>query len=1040
MKKGYFIEELKDSKKYKNVPYLSKKQYKNLEQDYSVIGSTILKKAKDNTDDIYISFDEQKYRIKNRIFGYTKGFIILENKECVKLKKHIPFLFILLFLFLLWFLLFSHFEKPIEQKVPKIEEPPVINKIDVPDKPDIPSIPIEPEENSNNIIPNKPLQKKYIINYHSNFDENIKINEYECDKEYTLLKNPFSRKGYTFIGWSLNKNGEVKYLDEAVITNLSSEGDKVDLYAIWKVNEYEISFRDYDGTIIQNYKLSYDTMIKYPDNPKREGYIFKNWDKDILKVEQEETITAIYEIDNYTISLNPNGGILEDNSVIDYNVESSNITLPTPTKKGYTFIGWSGTEIVDKEIEVIITKGSVGNREYTANWEAKEYKVSLNADGGETPNEYLLIKYDNYYEGLPIPEKSGYTFEGWYYEDEPITNETIMTRDFEHELIAKWKIIDYHITYNLDGGILEDLVTTYNVEKDDFVISNPIKKGYIFVGWNINGKSNLENNLIIRKGTTGDINLKANYQPISYSIVYNANGGTGKMEDTKVNYDQEIKLMPNSYEYVGKKFVGWALSKSSDVVFKDQELIYNLSSINDSKVVLYAKWETIYYNVTYYDWNSEIIKEEQIAYSEESVPPTLYRRGYTFKSWDKSSFIISSDTSYHPIFTRNDYTIQYDLNKGTSNDVITIDYNIESSDITLPTPTREGYTFIGWKDLRTIDVALNVTIPSGSIGNKRYIAMWESNKYLVSFNPNGGSMNDEEFEVSYNSLYGLLPSTTKRGYTFKGWHYQNDLVTEDTVMTKNYNHQLDAHWEVINYTIDYNLNGGYVSSLKNVYSIETPTFILPTPTREGYIFLGWTGSNGSTPNKNVTIAQGSTDNKSYTANWQASSFSIGYNLDGGTADGLKTSYTNETDSFTLPIPKKAGYDFKGWTGSNGSTPQNDVTVSKGTMGDLNYTANWEKYSSTNSGGIYMVSTRDNVTWAYTLDGYYNVGDTNVHSGNWIVTVSDYCVDITGTKYPASAYTYQFYIYKANNTSELLARGNASVLGNYQNNARTRICW
>lgn len=962
MTKGYFVEELEESKKYKNIPYLSKKQFELIEEDYPIIGSTTLKKIKDDSKNPTLIYEEQKYRIKKRIFGYTKGFIILENEECVKLKKRIPFIFILLFIFLLWLLLFSHFYKPIEQEVPKIEEPPVIDKIDVPDAPSTPS---EPEKDHGNIVPSKPLKRKYVINYHSNYDESFKTIEYESDKEYSLLKNPFSKKGSTFIGWSLTKDGEVKYLDEETIANLSSENNKIDLYAIWKINEYEISFNDYDGTIIQNYKLNYDSTIKYPENPKREGYIFKSWDKDISKVEQDEKITAIYEIDNYIITLNPNGGILEDNTK-NYNVESSDIILPSPTKKGYTFVGWSGTEITDKELEVVIPEGSVGNREYTANWEANEYKVSLNTDGGEVSKEHLLIKYDSSYEGLPIPEKSGYNFDGWYYEEELITNETLMTKDFEHELVAKWEITDYHITYDLDGGSLENLVITYNVGKEDFAISNPIKKGYVFVGWNINGNSNLEKNLIIKQGTTRDINLKANYQPISYSIVYNANGGTGKMEDTIVNYDQEINLKPNSYEYIGKKFIGWSLSKTSNVIFKDQDLISNLSSINDSKITLYANWETIYYNVTYYDWNNEIVKEEKIAYNEESVPPTLYRRGYTFESWDKSNFLISSDTTYHPIFTRNNYTIQYDLNKDTSNDLVAIDYNIESSDITLPTPTKEGYTFEGWKDLRTFDVALNVVIPKGSIGNKRYIAIWKSNKYLVSFNANGGSMNDIPFEVSYNSLYGLLPSTTKRGYTFNGWYYQNDLVTEDTVMAKNYNHQLDAHWEAINYTIDYNLNGGTLSNSISQYNIESSNIKLPVPTRNGYTFIGWTGTGLTEKTMEVVIESGSIGNRKYTANWEVNKYSISYNLNGGNVSNLLYEYTVETDTFKLPDVEKLGYTFIGWTGANGNTPSKDVSITKGTTGNKEYIANFQINTYTITYNTSMSSLPTNPT-SYTVE-------------------------------------------------------------------------
>ena len=79
-----------------------------------------------------------------------------------------------------------------------------------------------------------------------------------------------------------------------------------------------------------------------------------------------------------------------------------------------------------------------------------------------------------------------------------------------------------------------------------------------------------------------------------------------------------------------------------------------------------------------------------------------------------------------------------------------------------------------------------------------------------------------------------------------------------------------AQWDRIIYTVDYDLNGGTTSAtLKESYSIISDDFTLPTPTRAGYTFSGWTGSNGSTPQKTVTVKKGSTGNKSYKANWTA---------------------------------------------------------------------------------------------------------------------------------------------------------------------------
>lgn len=77
----------------------------------------------------------------------------------------------------------------------------------------------------------------------------------------------------------------------------------------------------------------------------------------------------------------------------------------------------------------------------------------------------------------------------------------------------------------------------------------------------------------------------------------------------------------------------------------------------------------------------------------------------------------------------------------------------------------------------------------------------------------------------------------------------------------------------------------------------------------------------------------------------STSYTICYNLNGGQVTRNPTTYTKDTETFTLNNPTKAGYTFTGWTGSNGNTPQKTVTISKGTTGDLFYVANWEQISS-----------------------------------------------------------------------------------------------
>ena len=181
-----------------------------------------------------------------------------------------------------------------------------------------------------------------------------------------------------------------------------------------------------------------------------------------------------------------------------------------------------------------------------------------------------------------------------------------------------------------------------------------------------------------------------------------------------------------------------------------------------------------------------------------------------------------------------------------------------------------------------------------------------------------------------------LKAPTKTGYTFIGWTGSNGNTPQTTVTIvkgstgdRNY----VAHWEVTSYSITYNLNGGTADN-PTTYTIESETIILTNPTKTGYTFIGWTGSNGNIPQTTVTIT--GTGDKSYTANWSSNAYSITYNLNGGIADN-PTTYTVD-EPLTLTNPTKTGYTFTGWTGSNGSIPQTTVTIT-GT-GDKSYTANW----------------------------------------------------------------------------------------------------
>jgi len=212
--------------------------------------------------------------------------------------------------------------------------------------------------------------------------------------------------------------------------------------------------------------------------------------------------------------------------------------------------------------------------------------------------------------------------------------------------------------------------------------------------------------------------------------------------------------------------------------------------------------------------------------------------------------------------------------------------------------------------------------------------------YNFKLNSDGGNYTSSKLVIADNST--TLPIPNKKGYDFIGYSNSIDGSVNYSTNINDINEindkEIYAKYNKVNYSISYNLNGGSISGQKTSYDVEQ-SFTLSTPTRSGYTFAGWTGSNGNTKQTSVTVPKGTIGNLNYTANWNTISYSISYNLNGGSISGQKTSYNIE-QSFTLPTPTRTGYTFAGWTGSNGNSKQTSVSVAKGTTGNLSYTANW----------------------------------------------------------------------------------------------------
>ncbi len=372
-----------------------------------------------------------------------------------------------------------------------------------------------------------------------------------------------------------------------------------------------------------------------------------------------------------------------------------------------------------------------------------------------------------------------------------------------------------------------------------------------------------------------------------------------------------------------------------------------------------------------------------IQYTVESEAfqlPTPVRTGYIFLGWTGEGITEPQKTIEIPqgstgdrTYTANwqviEYTIITLLEGGNAGSSQVYFYTVEQT-VTLPTPTRTGYTFLGWTGEGITTPQPNVTIPKGSTGDKRYIENWKLTEYNITMDLNGGSgqekvvytMTDEDFE---------LPTPTRNGYEFVGWTGEGITTPQTSVIIpkgSTGNKAYTANWQVIEYTITLDTNGGpVVSPIK--YTVED-TFTLPYILRPGYEFAGWTlDGSGMLPFTPLIIYPGTTGDLHYKAEWRLAEYTITMDLDGGSGQE-KVVYTITDEEFELPTPTRNGYEFVGWTGERITTPQTSVKIPKGSTGNKAYTANWKviRYTITlvTNGGAVIASIRYTVEDSVTL--------------------------------------------------------------------------
>lgn len=684
-----------------------------------------------------------------------------------------------------------------------------------------------------------------------------------------------------------------------------------------------------------------NTKTEYPD------WTEKNWN---LTTTDRATVDlyARWQANNYKIAYNLDGGTYGTSHPTSADYDTI-ITIDNPSKAGYTFTGWTITgydstasghnasawteETGTSYKNLTATDGATVT--FTATWKKEAPKTAnlqTTGDVGIKTTSHATKTVVNIGSSVQVSAvlNTGYVFKGWYNGDVKVSDDLSFVYTMPNKdtvLTAKTEIKWYTMTFDPNGGILKNPGNNlYNAEWkngntvsvgwniNDFCYMNgdiPTRRGYRFTGWYLGSESvynkygvAIKNSSLYSYDTDyhwrydGNVTVKAGWDAINYKISYKVVTGAGSIPSQTVHYGDSFTLADgNAFTYTGHTFSYWYVRRSSDK------------------------------KVFCYDGNWHTTDGSDLYGSDVSNWYPYNNSGLTFEmndSWIRSDIDADEEFVFWGFWAADEYNIIYNLNGGTLNGKTNPDtYNIETPTFTLNNPTRTGYIFAGWCESKDTSYVYNRNanevikkdesdstscfIPecyasldyAPVFDPAYYLAKYpdlksaygdDANKALSHFVKYGmkeGRQGSAEFEVNaYKAKYKDLKDAFGDNLPKYYIHYilagksEGRTISQASISIYQGsigNRTYTATWTPINYTINYDLNGGTVAvSNPTSYNIETPTFALNNPIRLGYVFAGWTGSNGTTPQKNVSIYKGSTGNKFYKANWTAAD--VGYTV------------------------------------------------------------------------------------------------------------------------------------------------------------------
>lgn len=865
-------------------------------------------------------------------------------------------------------------------------------------------------------------------------------NSYEYVVGETFTLNPSIQNGTaedSELVWSVFDesvvklvNGEFVALKEGktIIKVASSTKSNVSALVSIKVVEKKyfpvVSFNEIKGTMqVDEQQVILPTVEGYDFNAV---VTYRSLDSNVASVSEQGTVVAfntgatvivvrIEEVGNasnyeeypfliqvvepeYAIDYVLNGGKNHLENLDYYTKRQCPVVLKEPTRDGYKFLGWydlEGNQVTE------ISKYEEADVTLEAKWEIVEYSANFTLvdfviENVSTDGDEILLCEDKYdtptkwwsFIGINKTEKenlfeimaTGYQWDGIadsydYYiaihgdyrfesDEKYDTYYRLISLLMDNaNAVGKYVYIDMSTSTNMSAAIYEEMDTyTINEYVNPFV--TPVRVGHDFLGWysvDENGVESSEPVTSIERRTTGNKTFIANWTPSKYVVKYNLNGGEGVAKDyytfvySDAKGDDYVLQTPTRKGYT---FDGWY--KETDF---SGEKVTEIAKGTLGDQEFYAKWNLDTYTITYNTNGGLALGTNPTEYTTETPTFELFdceKMYYNFVGWEDQEGNVYTDIKQGSAghltltakYTPCEYDIVYNLNGGEGEESGKYTYS-ESEAYVLQVPTREGYEFKGWcvnADLSDTPVTEIAALDNGA---KEYYAKWEIIEYTITYNLDGGSIakvyanRDEvvnELLDDYNSYSGKSHTTssifalgswkeisTASLFLYKnidkwGWlvdyiatvagdankeAYKNFRTYSDQVSlnahNSNYIYSIAYEFRAFiggaqytsnkyYYTADYAeesiANGFWDFIPEESYTIETESFNVAPAIKTAYNFDGWYDSEN---NKVESIEKGTTGNIELTAKWQLSTYTISYDLQGGSFNEYPVEYATKAD-------------------------------------------------------------------------------------------------------------------------------------------------